>query len=104
MLLKEAAGRPRPPQAADTRIDANLLDHSFLGRALHSDLPLQLIDVQKAPEFLYRDLAKKQRWKSALAVPIRAASGQALGVISIYSKGEERYFPEHDCHIAVAFF
>ena len=100
LILKKTIGRTEPTDEAP---DVRLSRQSFIGRVLDARKTVSSLNVQKEQDFAYRDLAKKQGWVSALAVPILCPNGTVLGVISVYSVNEERNFADHDCDLALSF-
>ena len=100
LVLTQVVGKPQDaPSLPHIRIPRN----SFLGRALAGTEPLYAPDVLQEPDFLRREIAKKAQWRSALAVPIRAATGAPFGVTVVYSVRHERDFTPQDRSLAIAF-
>ena len=100
LVLTYAAGRPiKNRHGQPIRISRE----SFLGQALDSELPIYSANIQQEKTFRYRDYAKEQGWVSTLVVPIRAADGRPLGLISAYAVNEERSFTKQDRSIALIF-
>ncbi len=100
LVLTQVVGKPQDaPSLPHIRIPMT----SFLGRALAGTEPLYAPDVLQEPDFLRREMAKKAQWRSALAVPIRAATGIPLGVTVVYSVEHERNFTPQDRSLAISF-
>ncbi len=105
LVIKRSVGREWPGDGSppDTRVAKELVSQTFIGKVLAQKTPRSSRHVREASDFYYRDLAQQQGWMSTLAAPILTAAREALGVISVYSKGEQRLFTEDDQSLALAF-
>ena len=105
LVIKRSVGRESlgDAESQDSRVSKDLVAQTFIGKVFAQKKPDSLLDVRKSPDFHQQELAREQDWRSTLAIPILTASGEALGVISVYSKGEERVFTEDDQSLALAF-
>jgi signal transduction protein with GAF and PtsI domain len=70
---------------------------SISGRVVIEKRPITIPDVTMDPEYIYKDIAKKEGLKSMLAVPMML-KGTVLGVINIYTI-EEHTFTESEIRI-----
>jgi signal transduction protein with GAF and PtsI domain len=67
------------------------------GRVALTNKPIRIIDVQKDPHFLNKEIARQDGLVSLLSVPM-SVKGEVIGVINCYTP--ERYnFTEKDIHM-----
>jgi len=63
---------------------------SVSGKAVLSKKPIAITDVVKDPDYMYKEIAKKEGLKSMLAVPM-IIGDKAIGVINIYTAQKHRF-------------
>lgn len=66
---------------------------SLLGTAILTGKPLQVLDVTKEKRYSYRELARKERLKSLLSVPMMVGSSP-IGLLNVYTTEEHRFSEE----------
>jgi DNA-binding CsgD family transcriptional regulator len=79
------------------------LDESLTGRAIRLGRPVTIDDVQTNLDFVSRELAVEEGWRSAIVVPllIPGQPGEALGSLSLYSE-HLRDFSDWDIKLLTA--
>ena len=70
------------------------VDESVSGEVLKSKKPMFIEDVNHSEKYQYKDLAKKEKLSSMLAVPM-IVKDEAIGVITIYTK-ETHHFTDEE--------
>jgi len=66
---------------------------SISGRALKERRPIAVLDVTKDPDYMYPDLARKERLCSLLSVPM-LVKDKPIGIINSYTSHEHSFTPE----------
>ncbi|MGC9349927.1 MAG: GAF domain-containing protein [Anaerolineae bacterium] len=74
------------------------LDGSLMGVSVINQAPVISEDVRQDERFYRRDLAQRQNWTRALAVPILSSEdGEAMGALSVYgTQGDLAHFTESE--------
>lgn len=67
-----------------TRKQPIRLGEGISGRVAQENRPVVIYDVQKEPQYKYKDIAKKEGISSYLCVPL-AVKGRVIGVINLYT-------------------
>ncbi len=87
----------RATQATDKayqRKRAIKLGESIAGRAIATNQPVLVLDVQEERDYIGHDLAREQGLRSMICVPLEV-QGRPVGVMSCYTN-EVRLFPEDE--------
>ncbi|MEM7130548.1 MAG: GAF domain-containing protein [Chloroflexota bacterium] len=100
LVLKKTVGRLEPEIDS---LDSRLPLDSYVGQAIRKRMPVSSPRLQEEPKLLCLDMIKDLNWISALVVPILDGADQPLGVISVYSVGQERHFTKYDQDLVSVF-
>jgi len=60
------------------------------GKAALENRPIMIYDIEREPEYKYKDIAKKEGLKSLLSVPL-AIKGKVIGVLNSYTPKSHKF-------------
>jgi len=66
---------------------------SLLGEVVKTQKPITILDVRKEKKYFYRDLAKKEKLTSMVAVPM-IVKKKIIGLINVYTQEEHEFSGE----------
>lgn len=70
------------------------------GKAAKENKPIAVLDVRTNPQYINRDIAKKEKLCSLLSVPL-SVKGKVIGVLNIYTSSPHR-FTKNEVNILTA--
>jgi len=69
------------------------LGQGIAGKVAKENKPIAVYDIQKEPEYKFKDIARHEGLRSLLSVPL-AAKGRVIGVLNNYTSSSHRFTKE----------
>ena len=66
------------------------LGEGVAGKAALENKPIMVYDIEKSPEYKYKDIAKREGLKSLLSVPL-SLKGKVIGVLNSYTPARHKF-------------